>query len=178
MGMESFFIRLLPKGIKRVIDESQPFDTFRYVGETNLSTDEFAEILTSLGETCIHRGNGSYELNNSIILSLQSNNDDVKEIALEGCLSWYDDCINEMYRLTELINTHILEISLNYPEVSEGIPARSEFATLVQQGTEIKYRAFLERYGSIQIKILPGKHFYEFVRNPFKRLLFKWFRNK
>lgn len=107
MGMESFFIRLLPKGIKRVIDESQPFDTFRYVGETNLSKDDFAEILTSLGEACVYREDGRYELNNSIILTLQSDNDNVKEIALEGCLSWYDDCINEMYRLTELIKyTH------------------------------------------------------------------------
>ncbi|MBW7475182.1 hypothetical protein K0T92_10520 [Paenibacillus oenotherae] len=173
MGIESFYVNLLPENITRVQVESE-FSNIGYIGDANVTISEFVNALSTEEIDCNPLNQHEYILNDSLYLTIHSEDLFVKEIALEGCFSWYENCAKEMYRVAILINNRILNVKLNFPNNRILIipPDEQAFCQLIYERYRLKYEGFIETYGQIEVKCLPRNYFYSFIEKKSSKNIF------
>lgn len=100
-----------------------------------------------------------------MIMTLRLNNEEIVEISIEGCFSWFDDCVNEIYKIFQIIHNQIFHLKLinsNGKEIP--FPNQIGFRTAIQEIYLEKYNDFLVRFGVTNVKCLPRDEFYKYIK--------------
>lgn len=96
MGAESFYIKLFVSNAEN----------------TNNSIPYFLSKLADLKIKYKSSGTNEFELDNFLIMTLHLNNDEILEISIEGCFSWFHECMLEVYEVTQIIHNQIFHLKL------------------------------------------------------------------
>ncbi|AIQ49127.1 hypothetical protein R70723_26880 [Paenibacillus sp. FSL R7-0273] len=149
MGAESFYIKLF-------VSKAEG---------TNSSLPHFLSKLTDLNIKCRSRGTNEFELNDFLIMTLHLKNDEIAEISIEGCFSWFEDCVLEVYKLSQVIHNQIFCLNLinsNGEDVS--FQNQIDFYNAIQEIYLEKYNDFIARFGVSNVKCLPKDEFYRYIK--------------
>lgn len=149
MGAESFYIKLFVSDAEN----------------TNNYIPHFLSKLADLNIKYKSRGKNEFELDNSLIMTLHLNNDGISEISIEGCFSWFHQCVCEVYKISQIIHNQIFYLKLinsNGKEIP--FPDQIGFRTAIQEIYLEKYNDFLMRFGVTNVKCLPRDEFYKYIK--------------
>lgn len=165
MGMESFFFHLVPNGVRPIMTKGlNSFD-----GTANMSLVELKERLSKCNYTLTCKGRSDHQkvwvLDDSLLFKASHVNGYLQEITIEGCFSWFEECIQYCYKVIISVNW-ILPIRFYYP--SEAVKPLSEIQDFEQQLWElhgVRFNRFNEVFGEMDERLLPGDEFYLYWRN-------------
>lgn len=149
MGAESFYIKLFVSDAESI----------------NNSIPHFLSKLSDLNIKCKSRGTNEFELDNPLIMTIHLNNDEISEISIEGCFSWFEDCVNEIYKISQIIHNrffHLKLINSNGKEIP--FPDQIGFRNAIQETYLEKYNDFRIRFGVTNVKCLPRDEFYKYIK--------------
>ncbi|WP_238649659.1 hypothetical protein [Paenibacillus piscarius] len=158
MGVESFFVKLLVK-------EQEG---------NNKSISNLISRLTEWNINCVPRNKHELELEKFLILTIHADENRILEVSIEGCFSWFSDCIVEIYKISEIINEKIFQIKVGTSRNGEiPIQNKEEFCNAIQKDYYEKYNDFLNRYGITDVKCLPRENFYNYFKKYKQKSLLK-----
>lgn len=148
MGAESFYIKLFVSDAEGI----------------NNSIPHFLSKLADLKIKCKSRGTNEFELDNSLIMTLHLINDGISEISIEGCFSWFHECVCEVYKISQIIYNQIFHLKLINSN-GEKIPFQNQtdFCNAIQETYLEKYNDFMMRFGITNVKCLPRDEFYKYI---------------
>lgn len=171
MGAESFFVKFLPKGISRIPIEND-YESYGYAGESEVFLLQLIENFTVYNIKCVPRSQYEFIINDSLILTVHSEESKVREISIEGCFSWFEECINEIYKLSMIIYSHIVRIELYHPQIDRELKSLDvkEFCEIISGLYKEKYEDYMKLYGVRGVVCLPREGFYNYVGRQNKKI--------
>lgn len=160
MGAESFYVKL---------------SVVQYE-EINMSISHFVSKLAELSINCTPMKINEFELESFLIMTIHSNNDKIFGIIFEGCFSWYNDCVLEIYKVSTLIHNQIIQMNVVTNKANE-IPFRNQegFCNAIREAYLEKYNDFMIRYGITNVKCLPREDIYSYIERHKKKSFIKKF---
>lgn len=160
MGAESFYVKLF-------VSDSEEF---------NKSKAHFLSKFSDLKIKYRSRGTNEFELDNFLIMTLHSNGDEILEISIEGCFSWFSDCVLEVYEISKTIHDQIIHLKLINSK-GEDIPFHNQvdFYNAIQEIYLEKYNDFMIRFGVTNEKCFPKEGFYRYIEKRKNRSFIKKF---
>lgn len=146
MGMESFFIKVIFLDSKNRIHS---------LNDAKKAFDRFAL-------KAIKNSDSTFLLEDYFILNIFQENE-YFGFSIEGCFSWYKECVPEMYSLLLMLSEVGYKFKMVRPVVHffEDL-SEADFFSIIHQSTNEKYASFIDFYGEINTKILPGEYFYSY----------------
>lgn len=91
-------------------------------------------------------------------MTIHADENRILEISIEGCFSWFSDCIVEMFRISQIINEKIFQIKVGTSKIEKiSIQNKEEFCNAIRKDYYEKYNDFLNRYGITDVKCLPRR---------------------
>lgn len=112
-------------------------------------------------------------------MTIHADENRILEISIEGCFSWFSDCIVEMFRISQIINEKIFQIKVGTSKIEKiSIQNKEEFCNAIRKDYYEKYNDFLNRYGITDVKCLPREDFYNYFKNYKRKSYFKKLFNK
>lgn len=146
--MESYFLKLYPL-------ENESIDKFmEELGACNIGIKEYSN---------------DYLLAEAFILRLQEDNQKLKELSIEGCFSWFEESLETVYALIDLINKKVTAIEIRRPDNIQVPFSKEVFKSEFMDFYKEKYRQFESRYGQLNTKLPPDKSFYDYVERITKK---------
>ncbi|MEK5032859.1 hypothetical protein MKY96_15495 [Paenibacillus sp. FSL R7-0302] len=135
--------------------------------------------LIELNINCVPRNKNKFELEKFLIMTIHADENRILEISIEGCFSWFSDCIVEMFRISQIINEKIFQIKVGTSKIEKiSIQNKEEFCNAIRKDYYEKYNDFLNRYGITDVKCLPREDFYNYFKNYKRKSYFKKLFNK
>jgi len=157
MGMESYFIQVLPQGVIPVKkDGCNSFD-----GQSSISYTELFDNLR-LNTSIQKNSETSIIIDNVLILSVDSEGINFGSITIEGCFAWYSEGLKLCFATIKAIDSIIGNITIFHPRgLYFGLGNEDEFIQKVMSCYQGKYDEFVKQFRGIQTKVLPGQPFYD-----------------
>lgn len=175
MGMESYFIQVLPIGVMPIKkDGCNDFD-----GHSSITYRELFDNLR-ISTSIQKKSETSIIIDNALILSVDAEGDYVISITIEGCFAWYSEGLKLCFTTIQSIDSIIENITIFHPGgLHFGLGNENEFIQKIMSYYQPKYDEFTEQFGGIQMKVLPGSPFYDaYMKNKRKSIWTKIFTKK
>ncbi|WP_270171657.1 hypothetical protein [Paenibacillus sp. SYP-B4298] len=155
MGAESYYVKL---GIV----------------ENEISKDRFLNELTKMNVKYSSNSKNEFVIEDFLIMTIHLNSEKIQELSIEGCFSWFHECSLKIYEIMFIINNHIFSIVLkDHDGRYINILSEDDFLNFINSMYQEKYNAFLERYGTMNVKCLPREQFYSHINGQRKKRFFK-----
>lgn len=156
MGMESYYINLVPIGVKMVKGD----ETYRFVGRCNKEVTEIVRLLKEGGYLLDKKDDLLYELDNILSLRFSCEDSLVKTITIQGCFTWFEDGVKLIYNLSDYLNKEVLSIYINFAFGEDFyITSETDFYNRITEGYKEKFEEFTKMYGTKKIKQTVGKFY-------------------
>lgn len=165
MGMESFFVVVLPKEVKCVKTEN---GSNSYIGSSNLQRTEMLKLIRQNFLVNDKKTTAdTFSLNELVEMDFNCTVDDkVINLVLEICFYHYDIGIQIVFELYELLVGEYDSIRLFHPRVGYiSCSSLRDFKDTMDSIYKNKCQTFKNEYGilSNNDKVLPGKNFDDYV---------------
>ncbi|WP_270166692.1 hypothetical protein [Paenibacillus sp. SYP-B4298] len=155
MGAESYYVKL---GIV----------------ENEISKDRFLNELTKMNVKYSSNSKNEFVIEDFLIMTIHLNSEKIQELSIEGCFSWFHECSLKIYEIMLIINNHIFSIVLkDHDGRRVTILSKDDFLIFINSMYQEKYNAFLEHYGTMNVKCLPREQFYSHINGQRKKGFFK-----
>jgi len=159
MGMESFFIIILPDGISHKKEN----DINIYEGNSNLTLDIFKHMLSDIPYKFHINNENEINIDNKYLIKLEVENNKIKTIEIESCLYYLmndDDILKGL-----LLHINKLCLKLFHPSIGyfENV---IDYLSNLKIYYKTKYDNFLYKYEYLfkNKNILPGNNFYKYIK--------------
>lgn len=171
MGLESYFLHLLPEAVEPIpVDVGDGFTATGFKGRSAAEVSWVVrELKIRLAEAHLSSeflpDQNKFVVDKAIEMSVESEDGFFQKVTLVGCFSWYEEGMKLCYQLAHMVNECV---SVRAYHQSLGIvPIRDENAFLhtIQSIYENQYESFLKTFGIFKVKTLPGKDFYNYYRH-------------
>lgn len=176
MGMESYFIHLIPEGVEPFrVDEGGGFASTGFRGKSLIEANTIVDkIVIGLAGKPVGKSHSQSKLvvDDAIETLIDDEDGFFQKATLVGCFAWYDEGLSTCYQISCVIN-NCIAVRVYYPEFVT-LDDEEGFRQAIQMAYQSKYQEFLQTFEGIRAKVLPGKDFYEFYRqskNPLRRVL-------
>ena len=158
MGMESFFIIILPEGIKHFKNEYGNND---YIGESNVTHDELKEFFSHInGISYFDIDELSCHVSNKFLIKSFFRNNKLVYLCMEACLWYLENNINDIIDILNIfINKNFHPF---HPGINSIYNTINEFVENLKEFYHLKTNNFIARYSTFFLNenILPGNFFY------------------
>ena len=159
MGMESFFIMLLPEGIE---EEKDQFGIRKYVGDSKINKESYDDFLNQQLEV---KDNIYKEF--VVIKKTIDDNKKIQQVSLECCFYHYSEGLKYIIEFWDSIKEK-LPLRLFHPAI--GFISNSntdEFIKKIKDFYNSKYQAFVEEFGedSNGNIVLPNEGFTKYLES-------------
>ena len=173
VGMESFFITILPKdmdfsfsdGLRSVYGNS---DILELDWETILKSNNFS---VSKNET-------HFILDNCLEMDIEKSNSGSSSIILRGCFSCFDECIRKMKNLVTLIS-NLTDKKIKIDILGKFVKLEKDsLDDVINNLYEDKRNNFIHNFGNIKLHVPPSRFYKEDEKskNPLKKLVSQIFK--
>jgi len=173
MGMESFFITILPENMDFCFS-----DGLRSVcGNSNILELDWETILKS-NNFSVSKNDTKFILDDCLEMDIEKSNSGSAYIILRGCFACFDECILEMENFVALI--------LNLTDKKIKIDILGEFVKLekaslddvIRNSYKDKKNTFIHNFGNIRLHVSPSRFYkeYEKSKNPLKKFVYQIFK--
>lgn len=166
MGMESFFVMLLPKGINMIKDKDR---IIKYIGKSNLRTNNIISIIKK-NYKISEESNlyiKSYVLEEFINIKFNEEGEELKDISLEICFFHFEEGLKKIYEIGKLLENKC-GVRLFHPGLGLlNDPSFKEFENRIKEFYGNKYANFKKQFGELKEnkKVLPNKDFVDYLEN-------------
>lgn len=157
MGMESFFINVIPSGIKPI----KKGDGFFYEGKSKILKEDVLKRINEIYKVNNIQEN-EYSIDKVVKLCIEVNEGFVVYFNFEGCFAWYKESLELIYSLIKLINENSISVTIFHPlGLLCDLGTKIEFIENIEKLYEKKYYEFKKQFGELKFKVMPGKAFYK-----------------
>lgn len=165
MGMESFFIHIIPAGVE------PRENNCTYKGKSNVTKIEFISMIIKKVPRCDLHDEHNLIVDNAVLVWV-GDDEMLSMFHIEGCFSWYEDCAKFIYRLLQEIK-EVIPIRVHYPSYGFlDIRTEENFLENLEEITKLKRTRFHELFGNeLSFKSLPGDPFYEKLKSVRRKTL-------
>ncbi len=170
MGLESYFLHLLPESVEPTsVEIGNGFTATDFKGRSSVDVSAvIKEIKFRLAKAHLSNeflpAQNKFIVDKAIEMSIDSEAGFFQKVTLAGCFSWYDPGLRLCYQLAQIVNDCVNVRA--YHQSLETIPIKDEDAFLraMQDIYQNQYQSFLKTFGEIKAKTLPGEDFYNYYR--------------
>lgn len=149
MGMESYYVNLVPTEVKMVKGD----ETYSFVGKSNKEINELVITLKEGGYLLVKKDDFLYELDNVLSIRFSCEDSLVKTMAIQGCFTWFEDGVKLIYNLSNYINKEVMGIYVNFAFGEDfDITNETDFCKRITEGYKEKFEEFSIMYGTQKIK--------------------------
>lgn len=167
MGMESFFVTLIPRDM-RLCHENN----IRIIcGKSDIFETDWEAIL-STGGYSICKIESCLILNDCVEMQILRNRESSSYIILSGCLSCFNESVKEMCSLIDYISNVVnkdfkIDVLGNIYELNENI------SSVIYEAYREKHSAFKHTFGNIKLRVPPSRFYkdYKKMKNPFHKII-------
>lgn len=157
MGMESYFVQVLPLGVSPV----KVNDCNSFQGHCSMTLVNLIQQL-SMTIKVQAMGKAEYIVEEAIKLTIGVEDEYVRDITLEGCFSWYKEGLKLCYAIIRNISAIMDDITVYHPgELYFKVSTEEEFLAKITELYQAKHAAFNAQFNAIELKVPPGKSFYD-----------------
>lgn len=161
MGMESYFIQLLPSTVIIIKDKK---GCNQLGGKGEVTSKEILEKLNDWYKITYDRDNDTI-IDNTIKIYFEDVDGYVQTITLAGCFSWYDESISLIYEISFKING-IQKSRFYHPlRMESELISEEDFKRDLKNIYLEKYNAFKKQFPWSNNKVPPGYMFYSQALN-------------
>jgi len=163
MGLESYFIHLLPKGVIPIrVDIGDGFTATDFRGKSAVKASSIVEAI-QMALPC-RFNQDKLVVDESIEVWISGEKDLFQKATLVGCLAWYDEGLKLCYQISCVIN-QCVQVQA-YQQVMGFVSLDSEeiFYQSIRDTYQKQYQAFIGTFGDIKAQVLPGRDFHDFYR--------------
>lgn len=165
MGMESFFVILLPANVSQGKNQ---YGSIIYTGKSQISSDKFIQFLINSVPSI--KPDSDYPeklvLNDIINIAIEKDeNGDLKFLTLEATLFYFEEGIKFFYNLSSLIKQSF-PVFLFHPALGNMKDIIFEdFKKSIMNFYREKYEIFISTFGKVEngTNVLPGKSFTKYL---------------
>ena len=137
-------------------------NSYLFDGSSNIQKKE---IINLIGESYKLRlvEENLYIIEDVLLLNMFVVQDDIKDISIEACFSWYNESIGYIYEmLCHLRNQYDLDWYLpDQSRISLSSLTDEDFRVHLSRINKNRYEIFKKSYGTLNKRVLPRKWFYE-----------------
>src|SRR5690554_6640626 len=159
MGLESFFITLLPPNIEPVLIDGN----ISFSGESHITINSFIEKISNHYSLKQIKEKEWYWfiVKDVIVMRIEYRDKWFNAVSLEGCFSYYEENLQICYDIAQTIKNLIFDVTVYHPSgLSFRLGSKEEFFSLIKDIYQDKYQLFLKHFGEFKIKVTPER-FYE-----------------
>ncbi len=164
MGAESFFFNIICERINVKQSILERLDKIREI-------NQYYAYSSALFFKRKLMDDNRYTYGKALVLDIVTNSD-VTIISVEACFANYRCNMKLSYELYAEIKSTYNNVFLKFGDSITDIPisikSAEVFDTWLSSTHKEKYEAFVDRYGELNINILPSE-FYEYIKKRFKR---------
>lgn len=172
MGMESFFVTLLPQNMEFCFQ-----DSIRSVcGNSKIFEVDWEAILSNRNFS-ICKKESYLILDDCIEMEIARNREGSAYIILSGCFSCFSESIKKMSSVIECISNLVnKEVKIDVLGETKRWENNSISSVIYNSYLE-KYNAFKDNYGDVKLLVPPSRFYKEYkkLKNPLKRFITKVF---
>jgi hypothetical protein len=164
MGLESYFLHLLPNEVTSVqVNEGHGFTSTTFAGKSPVAASVIIGKIETTLPSKLHCQN-KLVVDDAIKVVISVEDGLFQKVTLIGCFAWYDEGLSLCYQIACVIDSCI-EIQV-YHQLTGRTPLKGEmeFQQTVKGIYQEQHQSFVQTFGHIRKKILPGKDFYNFYR--------------
>lgn len=169
MGLESYFITLLPPDTKPLnIDGNIGFK-----GESHITVDKFIKEISICYDLKQIKEKEWYwfKVEDIIVMRIEYQDKWLNAVSLEGSFSWYEESLRKCYNISQTIN-NIFDVIVYHPFGLEfKLGSEEEFLSRIKEIYQHKYQLFLKQFGGLNIKVAPVDFYEALNTNRLKKLI-------
>jgi hypothetical protein len=174
MGTESYFIT-----VTKIIDEEIIIENKKKLNEKeNIYLDDFKKILKQKKirlKAIETKYSKWYAINDMLKMTIHFENNYITGFTFECCFSWYEETIQFVSTLIELINNELLCLKIIKPFEFFIEPFTAELIkNKIKEYNKDRYQYFNEIFSGIRFKSLPDRMFYK--KLPMQKIYTRIFR--
>jgi len=159
MGMESYFVNLIPEGVK----SSKVDNINEFKGQSKLRLKQVSDLVDSHFKLKKY-AKDEHILEDVLFLRISHEKNILKALSIEGSLSWFEEGLRIIFRLYELLRENALNIRISHPSQTEiNTRCEKEFISAMRDIYKDKYVHFKENIMHSKACVLPGGHFYYYL---------------
>ncbi|MDF2984758.1 MAG: hypothetical protein K0R50_268 [Eubacterium sp.] len=173
MGMESFFVTLLPENMEFCFQDN----IRRVCGNSNLFEMDWEAVLSNRNFS-INKKESYLILDDCIEMEIEKNKEGSSYIVLRGCFSCFSESIEKMCCLIDYIS-NLVNKEVRVDVLGESARwENSDVSRTIFDSYIEKNNSFKRSFGDINLLVPPSRFYkeYEKIKNPIKRLLAKIFK--
>ena len=173
MGMESFFVILLPENMEFCF----PDNIRRVCGNSSAFEIDWEAVL-SVRKFYVYKNESYLILDNCIEMEIVRNREGSAYIVLRGCFSCFSQSIEKMCCLIDYISS-LVNKEIRIDILGESVKwENSNINKTIFNSYMEKYNSFKSSFGDINLLVPPSRFYkeYEKQKNPMKRLIAKIFK--
>lgn len=156
MGMESYYVNLVPFGVKMVKGD----ETYKFVGRSNKEINEIVMLLKEGGYLLAKKDDFMYEIDSTLSIRFSCEESFVKTMMIQGCFTWFEEGTKLIYSLSNYINREIMRIYINFAFGEDfDITNETDFCKKITEGYKEKFEEFTRVYGAQKIKQTVGEFY-------------------
>ena len=174
MGLESYFIVLLPEKVRPA--KKNKYNAFE--GCSDMLISDFIRQLkdVELEINILFKDSVLCELavDNMLKMSCGIEQNYLREIIIEGCFASFQENIQFCFHTASIIHNKIISVSFYHPAIgySLGFESQDEFIDLFMNIYINKIENFRKTFGDVKFKSLPGTSFYNALRKHNRKKVF------
>ncbi len=163
MGMESYYVDILPKNVKFYMDG----DIRKIEGVSSFNLSEFVMQIQKLQLPIRLKNENIFIIDEAIQLQLILTNQNIQVITLQGCFTWFEEGIELCYNIVRFIKTNIFEVDVSVLNEDINLDNEVEFKKNVIELYNEKFEYFRKYLADFKAKILPCD-FYDYRKKILK----------
>jgi len=151
MGMESYYIDIIPNGVRVCMED----DVRRFEGKSKVRTSEFINGLQRLLLPLSSNMKYFYIVDETIQLQIIVKDKYVQAIILQGCFTWFEEGLEICFNIVEFIITSLMEVDVSvFGKTVNYIDVNSFKKTVIELYKE-KFEYFKDYLADYKVKIPP-----------------------
>mgnify|MGYP000377407454 CR=1 FL=1 len=173
MGMESFFVTILPEDM-----EFSFLDGMRSVCGSSDILERDWEVILKNWSFSLSKRESYYILDNCIEMEIERNKENSAYIVLRGCFSCFDESINKMSYLINYISK-LANGKITIDILGENVKWQQDILKRIIYNSYMeKNNAFNTNFGNVKLFVPPSRFYEEYkkLKNPVKRFIAKIFK--
>jgi hypothetical protein len=173
MGMESFFVTLLPENMEFCFQDS----IRKVCGNSEIFEVDWEKVLRDR-KFSICKNESYLILDDCIEMEVARNREGSAYIILRGCFSCFSESIKKMCSLIHcILNLINKEVKIDVLGETQKWENNSVSSAIYDSYIE-KYNAFRNSYGDVKLLVPPSRFYkeYEKLKNPLKKFIEKVFK--
>lgn len=157
MGLESYFVPLVPTSALPDNGNST------LVAKSHLRVSAFIEKL-SMTPYALTKRNWRFVVDEILFMSVESEGESLRTITLEGCFSCFEESLHLCFQVAQSINANIIAVRVLHPAgLDFSLGSESEFCSKVRSLYHDQLQGFIEQFGPVKFRSLPGTQFYQSI---------------